>query len=76
MSEYIYFEEIDNPGRKTQMWKVMSTSQQAQLGIVRWWGPWRQYTFIPDPFSIWNVDCLREVVRFISAEMDKRKVAA
>ncbi len=57
-TEYLSFEQTDNPGRKTGVWIVRSIRSGATLGTIRWYGPWRQYCFWPTTATIFNTDCL------------------
>ncbi len=80
MSEYIEFVEVADTG-KTLIFDVRSTSSGASLGMVKWYGPWRQYIFCPAVTTVWNVDCLDSIIVFIkglmhSREMEKLKKVA
>lgn len=60
---YLTFEKDFNQSapRKTDVWDVLSARSGERLGFIRWYGPWRQYTFWPAPDTTWNPDCLREI---------------
>jgi hypothetical protein len=51
-------------GRKTETWVVKTLQGAVRLGIVKWFGPWRQYSFFPDPETAWERECLRTVADF------------
>lgn len=72
MTEYLDFQETLDTG-KTKVWDVVSRTRGDVLGHVKWYGPWRQYTFRPSPETVWNVDCLATVTRFINARTAERK---
>lgn len=57
-TKYLYFEQANNPGRKTGVWRVRARSTGAELGVIRWYSPWRQYCFYSAPSAIFNTDCL------------------
>ena len=66
------------PGRKTKRWQVLSAKSGGSLGIIYWWGPWRQFVFEPDGASriIFEEDCLTDIADFIrqaTAEHKDRK---
>ncbi len=71
MSEYITFVEVADTG-KTKIFEVRSTSSGASLGMVKWYGPWRQYIFCPAVTTVWNIDCLQAVTEFIKRLMAER----
>lgn len=68
--EYLKFTEIDDTG-KTKVYQVTSVSG-SKLGQVRWYGPWRKYTFMPEAQTIFDVKCLGEVRNFINGLMRER----
>jgi len=62
---YIAFVDVTTMAAKTQKWAVMSKSSQNQLGMVEWYGAWRQYVFMPSPSSLWSSGCLEDVRAFL-----------
>ena len=55
---------------KTQQWEVHSKSSGNRLADIIWFGPWRQYIFVPSSGNeyhqtYWNPVCLREVANFL-----------
>lgn len=72
-SEYLTFIEVHDTG-KTKVWDVLSKSGGYRLAQVRWYGPWRQYTFRPEPNTIWNTACMETVTTFITLKMNERRV--
>lgn len=60
--------------KKTNVYTVYSRNGAADvLGIVRWFGKWRQYAFYPEPGTIYNSDCLAEINDFVKTRMAERK---
>ena len=70
MSEYIEFVEVGDTG-KTKLFEVRRLGG-ATLGMVKWYGPWRQYTFMPCAVTVWNPECLKAIITFIFGLMDER----
>ena len=63
-SEYLAFvEEPGKQGRRIVAVRAKSTGQE--LGGITWYGRWRQYTFIPNPATLWSQDCLDDIAAFI-----------
>jgi hypothetical protein len=56
---------------RTFIWNVVN-KDGYQLGSIRWHVPWRRYCFYPDAQSIWDRNCLMEIVEFIDKEMTRR----
>jgi hypothetical protein len=61
------------PGRKTHTFNVESKSSRAILGLIKWYGPWRQYCFYPEGKTIFNVTCMGDISNFIRQLMEERK---
>lgn len=70
--KHLSFVELENPGRKTQVWEVTGY-EDAFLGTVAWRSSWRQYVLNPAPHRDWSHDCLMEIAEFIKEQMDARK---
>ena len=73
--EYIYFSRAgikQNP--KTEVWGCYNARSHSRLGVVKWYGPWRQYSFYPDAITVYNSGCLGDIQDFISQLMRDRKV--
>jgi len=62
--KWVRFEALPRfVGRKTDIWQVLE-GNGAILGEVRWWGPWRQYTFQPRGGTTYERRCLRDIADF------------
>lgn len=61
-TKYLRFYELPSSG-KTKQWEVVS-HRQILLGVVKWWGAWRQYVFFPDSHTLYNPTCLNEIAEF------------
>ena len=42
----------------TQVWTV------DDIGVVKWFGRWRKYSFFPNADSVYEETCLREIAEF------------
>lgn len=73
MSEYLNFEEDDHYGGKTKRIVVTSKKNFYILGEIKWYGAWRQYTFCPRENTIWNKQCMQDIIDYINKLMDERK---
>lgn len=58
---------------KTQIWQVVATINLQILGDIKWYTPWRTYTFFPLNNTIYEDDCLTEIAGFIKKLMAERK---
>lgn len=64
-SKYLEFVRLDLAGRKTPIVTVHSR-REALLGTIRWYGPWRQFCFYPEPATIFNVGCMNDIESVIA----------
>jgi len=63
-SQYIEFREIARKSR-TVVYGVFSKRHGDKLGEIKWFGRWRQYVFFPTNETIWNLNCLVDVIIFL-----------
>lgn len=51
---------------KTRRWYVWSKHDRATIiGTIEWFGKWRKYVFCPQPSTIYEEVCMRELSQFI-----------
>lgn len=66
-TQYLVFEEMPRNHRtKTRRWSVRSKRSNALLGQVSWYGAWRQFTFRPQPATVFNIGCLLDINAFMT----------
>lgn len=68
---HLYFNELNNEGKKTLRWEVMNTSTDEVLGVIQFRGAWRKYVFVPSQFTLYDASCLREIADFTESETKK-----
>ena len=71
-SEYLDFRLTHDTG-KTQVYSVDSRNQGDQLGVIKWYGAWRQYVLETRSGVVWNKGCLHDVTDFIEGLMRERR---
>jgi hypothetical protein len=71
MSEFVRFDETDSSG-KTRRWEVVPVRGGTSLGVVKWYSPWRRYTFFPITGSLFDAACLDNIRTFLTEQMTKR----
>lgn len=74
---YLTFEGFGRSASgKTGVWRVLSKSQGSLLGMVKWYGPWRQYIFEPMPDCVFNNGCLDAISSFCSEQNATQRTSA
>ena len=63
-SEYLRFLEIGQKP-KTKVWAVIAALSGGELGLIKWNGPWRKYSFFPHENTVYEWDCLRSIADFV-----------
>lgn len=43
------------------------------LGVVKWYGAWRQYCYFPEPGTVFSKGCLNDISDFLDKLMKERK---
>lgn len=70
MSKYLEFNVIEEKP-KTKIigiWSKRSIDKlgfNSRLGIIKWYGRWRQYAFFPENGTLFNVECLNDIQTYI-----------
>ena len=72
IGKYIFANEVLNTDRKTQVFTIQ-TNDSVLLGTVKWYGPWRKYSFYPSVGTLYEPICLRDIAAFIDKLMEERK---
>jgi hypothetical protein len=63
------------PGRKTHEYPIANRKQGSMLGVIKWYGAWRQFCFFPEPYSdlVFTSGCLQDIRNAIEAITADRK---
>lgn len=56
--------DIVGPPPRTRVWRVRNVQAKVDLGMIRWLGRWRQYSFHPDAELVFEKTCLRTIADF------------
>ena len=55
------------------VYRIYNNRTKAQLGMLSWYEPWKQYVFSSQPECVFNLSCLEDVIDFIKNEIPKEK---
>lgn len=73
--KWIFFGKLPRkPKMKTDVYTVHNKESGVQVGVVKWYGPFRQYSFFPDANMVFERQCLLDITKFIHHLMIERKV--
>lgn len=62
---YIFFRNVGTTkSGKTSIWHVTPEHSTEPLGVVKWFGRWRKYSFFPAVETVYEETCLREIGQF------------
>ena len=62
--KYIRIEEISQKP-KTSVYTVFNSKDGSYLGTIEWYGPWREYCFMPTIDCVFCSQCLTDIIDFI-----------
>ena len=71
--KWIDFLELPQETPKTRLWAVVSLEGGVRLGRIRWYGPWRKYSFYPEAATVFEKTCLRDIADFCEAQTKEQK---
>lgn len=79
MKFHLKFVRTNKPkGKKTNSYKIFKVMNaprfydgEEYLGIIKWYGAFRQYVFYPDKDTMWSKGCLELINRFLD-KVNKR----
>lgn len=74
MPKWIEFVEYKN-NKKTKTIAVFSKHKPQELGWIKWYGPFRKYSFFASPSIVFEKTCLLDIIAKIDELMDERKKA-
>jgi len=60
-------------GSKTRLYEVSSSHNRCALGILRWYGAFRKYVFVPRQDTLFDSKCLDEVSDFLRERNHEHK---
>lgn len=72
---------VPSESGRTLVWAIVkkgeaqaaARGEAKPLGFIGWYAPWRRYTFQPEPNTVFEPTCLRDVAAFIDLVMADRK---
>jgi hypothetical protein len=78
MTTFLVFtvDEQASKGKRTKVISVLNRNGGYILGTIKWWAPWRQYTFWPEPCMIFNRNCLNEIADYCKKLTDDHRAKA
>lgn len=64
--EYITIEETgSSESGKTKQYICRNKKSGADLGLIKWYGPWRQYCFYSDVSIVFSSGCMEDIQGFM-----------
>ncbi len=64
-TKYMTFELIEQKP-KTTVWQVKNNQSGFLLGVISWYGAWRQYIYEPISGTLFNNGCLDTISKFLT----------
>lgn len=67
------FSELLEQKPKTSVYVIKNKDSREAIGLVKWYGSWRRYTYQPFCDTVYEQTCMREISDFIDRLMEERK---
>lgn len=59
--------------KKTTSYWIRNKDNGCMLGEIKWYGPFRKYSFFPESEIVFEKTCLEDIARFLSdVEIDRK----
>jgi len=71
-TKYLRFDIVQETA-KTKVIFIININHDEVIGEIKWYSAWRQYCFLPNHSTVWNIDCLNAVNLVIIELMNDRK---
>src|SRR5580698_6590438 len=71
--KWIEFKELQDRKTKTKFFYVNNKQTGNAIGVIKWYGGFRQYSFFPLENIVFEKQCLRDISTFLQLLMDERK---
>ena len=72
IGEYILGSDVTPDDFKTKVIELVSKHDGTVLGVIKWYGAWRQYCFFSEGDCLFNNTCLKDIYEYMS-ELNKEK---
>lgn len=63
--KYLVFVKSDKKPGKTSVWECRNAKSGTTLGLVKWYGAWRQYCYFPVVQAVYSAGCFDDITHFI-----------
>jgi hypothetical protein len=70
--KFIHITEISSK-LKTKVYGVYNNTSGVCLGMIDWYGLWRQYSFTPFSQMVFSAGCLADIMDFLKNEAGKEQ---
>lgn len=74
-SQYISYYMYEKKGYKTYFIQVSNKQFGDILGEIKWYSRWRRYVFYPLNDTLFDSECLKDIISYIDNLMRERKEA-
>lgn len=72
--KYIKFEDTSIAGNKTKMFLVINNESEETIGLIKWYGAFRKYSFFPNANTVFENKCLRDITVVLEYLMEQHKL--
>lgn len=70
-TKYLNYTQLKDTGKTIVV--GVGNNFREKLGIISWYAPWRRYVYNPMDKTLYDVNCMKDIVEFIEGLMFDRK---
>lgn len=72
-TQYLKFDFRKSKSKLTAVVLVKAKRSAMLLGEIKWYAPWKQYAFFPRDRTLFNSECMTDILTVIAVLMKQRK---
>lgn len=65
IGKYLSIHKEECAGGPTTRYRVMAKKPHSLIGWIRWYGPWREWCFLPCQGTVWSESCMKDVIELV-----------
>ena len=74
-SKWIRFVDLGKiKGQSTNIYEVVTKDEGFVIAEIKWYAPFRKYSFFPSEMTVFETQCLSDIISFIKDLMEARHI--
>lgn len=74
-SKWIRFVDLGTiKNGSTNIYEIVTNDTHSVIGQIKWYAPFRKYSFFPSEMTVFETQCLTDIISFIKDLMEQRQI--